>query len=136
LSSSALAVFLPRLTCAGPLRTCIRRGLVDDDFVYLAKLAKILVPFEHLRVGQPHGEADDENEIPLHHPDAGQVLPALAQLGLPLLVPLPLLSLQLGHLFLGERREVGGVLGVGLAARRTQSVLVGADSVPAEPTDL
>lgn len=58
------------------------------------------------------------------------MLPALAQLRLPLLVPLPLLGLQLGDLLSGERREVRRILRVGLAARRTQAVLVGADPMP------
>ena len=41
--------------------------VVDDDLVYLAVLAKVLIPLEYLWVGQPGGEANHKHKVPLHH---------------------------------------------------------------------
>ena len=110
--------------------------MVDDHLVDLAELAEVLWLPEHVLVGEPRREPDDEHQVPLHDAHVGQVLAVLRDLGLLGRVLLPLLSLDLGQLLGRQRLEVGGVLGVGRAARRAQAVALGADPVPAEPADL
>lgn len=60
----------------------------------------------------------------------------LTQLRLALLIALPLLRLQLRHLLLGKRNKISWILRIRLPTRRTQSVLVGANAMPAEAADL
>ena len=110
--------------------------MVDDYLVYLAELAKVLGLLEHVRIGQPGREANHEDQVPLHHPHVGQVLPVLGDLLLLGLVLLPLLCFDPGQLLHRQGLEVGRVLGVGGATGRTEATALDADLVPAEAADL
>lgn len=50
------------------LRSNVRRALVDDNLVYLAELAEILVASQDLRVAQPLRQPDDKHQVFLYHP--------------------------------------------------------------------
>ena len=55
-------------------------AVVDDNFMNPPELSEILGLPEHVLIGQPRREADDENEIPLDDPNVGQVFPVLGNL--------------------------------------------------------
>ena len=114
----------------------VRGAGVDDDLVYFAKLAKVLLLSEDLGVRQPWRETDHEDQVFLDDADVSQVLPVLGDLLLLGLVLLTLLRLDLGHLLPRQRLEVRRVLRVDRTARRARPVPFCPDLVPAETTYL
>lgn len=90
----------------------------------LAKLAKKLILFEHVRISDPRTNPNDKHEVLLDNTEVGQVsLPTLRFLLL-LLILLSFLHLQLLDVFRAERLERCGVLRVLLPASGAEAVLV------------
>ena len=118
------------------LVSCVCSAGVDDDLVYFAKLAKVLLLSEDLGVRQPWRETDHEDQVFLDDADVGQVLPVLGDFLLLGLILLTLLRLDLGHLLPRQRLEVRRVLRVDRTARRARPVPFCPDLVPAETTYL
>ena len=68
--------------------------MVYHDFVDLPKLAEVVRLLENLRVRQSRTQTNNKNQIFLHNPHIGQMLPVLSYFLFLRLIFLPFISLK------------------------------------------